>query len=216
MGLIGLGGGPVSILSQIKDKIGGKKYSQCFVPFKTDPSITSKLILGGEVTGNGVVSVPIVPQPDPTFYSVTLTGISVGSKLLPFRSDGSKVKPGNVIFDSGTPPLLLPKELRGRLITELRRAIAASPDPSSGDDRLCYVDNVDAPIVTLHLDGADMPLRTYNTFVQTPDGLHCLGVDGVDGDGGIIGNFAQANFLIGMDWDKLTVSFKPTDCAKHA
>ncbi|KAL9684499.1 hypothetical protein QQ045_021939 [Rhodiola kirilowii] len=126
-----------------------------------------KLILGGEVTEDGVVSVPIVPQPDPTFYSVTLTGISVGTTLLPFKPDGSDVKLGNVIFDSGTPPLLLPKEIRGRLIAELRKV---------------------------------------------PEGLHCLGVDGVHGEGGIIGNFAQANFLIGMDWDKLTVSFKATDC----
>uniref|UniRef100_A0A7N0VHW6 Peptidase A1 domain-containing protein n=1 Tax=Kalanchoe fedtschenkoi TaxID=63787 RepID=A0A7N0VHW6_KALFE len=217
MGLIGLGGGPVSILSQLSDKIGGKKYSQCLVPFKTDPSVTSKLILGGEVSGDDVVLVPIVPQPDPTFYSVTLSGISVGDKLLPFFSNGSQVNKGNVIFDSGTPPMLLPKEFRQRLIVELRNAIPITPDPSSSDEKLCYAgkNNVDAPVVTLHLDGADMPLRAVNTFVEVSDGVYCFAVDGVDGEGGIIGNFAQSNFLIGLDWDKKTVSFKPADCTKE-
>jgi hypothetical protein len=36
-----------------------------------------------------------------------------------------------------------------------------------------------------------------------------------EGGMGIIGNFAQANYLIGYDKEKMTLSFKHTDCTKN-
>lgn len=45
MGVIGLGGGPLSLVSQIGASFGGRRrFSQCLVPFHTDPSLGGKLI----------------------------------------------------------------------------------------------------------------------------------------------------------------------------
>lgn len=40
MGLIGLGGGPLSLVSQLGTIYGSKRFSQCLVPFHTDPHIS--------------------------------------------------------------------------------------------------------------------------------------------------------------------------------
>lgn len=111
MGLVGLGAGPLSLVSQIGTLFGGRKFSHCLLPFNTDPSITTKLSFGSEneVSGDGVVSTSLVSKQDPTPYFVTLEGISVGQKFLPFNSTGS-VSKGNMFLDSGTPPTIIPQE----------------------------------------------------------------------------------------------------------
>ncbi|PKI18245.1 hypothetical protein CRG98_049481, partial [Punica granatum] len=61
MGLIGLGKGPISFISQMGSAFGARRFSQCLVPFHTDPSISSKMSfgVGSEVKGPGVVSTPM-------------------------------------------------------------------------------------------------------------------------------------------------------------
>ena len=84
--IIGLGGA-VSLISQMGSSLGGgNKFSQCLVPFHTDNSISSKICFGSgsEVSGDGVVSTPLVATEEKTPYFVTLQGISVGDKYLPF------------------------------------------------------------------------------------------------------------------------------------
>ena len=55
-GIIGLGGGPLSLVSQLNKSIGGK-FSYCLVLTKNS-NVTSKINFGsnGLVSGNGVVS----------------------------------------------------------------------------------------------------------------------------------------------------------------
>ena len=48
MGIIGLGGGPLSLVSQIGNHFRGKRFSQCLVPFHTDPSIPGTISFGVE------------------------------------------------------------------------------------------------------------------------------------------------------------------------
>ena len=54
--IIGLGGGPLSLVSQLNKYIGGK-FSYCLVPAKNS-NVTGKINFGsnGLVSGNGVVS----------------------------------------------------------------------------------------------------------------------------------------------------------------
>ncbi|KEH29587.1 putative nepenthesin [Medicago truncatula] len=102
MGIIGLGRGPLSLVSQIGSSLGGNMFSQCLVPFNTNPSISSPMSFGkgSEVLGNGVVSTPLVSKTTyQSFYFVTLLGISVEDINLPFNA-GSSLEPaakGNVI-----------------------------------------------------------------------------------------------------------------------
>ncbi|KAK0591935.1 hypothetical protein LWI29_010514 [Acer saccharum] len=225
MGLIGLGGRNSSLVSQVCSKFGTKKFSHCLVPFHTDSSLTSKMYFGSnsEVSGLGVVSTPLVPKDGKiTFYFVTLEGISVGDKFIPYNSS-QPISKGNMLIDSGTPPTLLRKDFYKRLEDEVRGATKLTPyqDPQLGT-QLCYksqsVIDIDAPILTAHFyGGGKVPLIQTSTFIPPLEGVFCFAMQPIyDGDDvGIFGNFAQSSLLIDYDFDKQIVSFMPTDCTKQ-
>ncbi|XP_062165091.1 aspartic proteinase CDR1-like [Alnus glutinosa] len=218
MGIIGLGGWTLSFISQMASTFGGKKFSHCFSPFGTDPNITSKMSFGNgsEVFGDGVVSTPLISKNNVPWYFVTLRGISVGDKYLHYNLSGT-VSVGNVLLDSGTPPMYLPQDFHDRLVAEVKQQIPLEPI-SEYLPRLCYIseNNLDGPILTVHFEGADVLLMPIHTF-PAKNGISCFEVYPRDSsvDGSIIyGNYAQSNFLIGYDMEKMTISFKPTDCTK--
>ncbi|TKY71086.1 Aspartic proteinase CDR1 [Spatholobus suberectus] len=221
MGIIGLGGGPVSLISQIGASFGGKMFSQCLVPFHTDVSVSSKMSFGkgSKVSGKGVVSTPLVAKQDKTPYFVTLLGISVGNNYLHFNGSSQSVAKGNMFIDSGTPPTILPTQLYVRVVAQVRSQVALTPITDDEDlgSELCYrtTNNLGGPVLTAHFEGADVKLSPIQTFISPKDGVFCLGFTNTSSDGGIYGNFAQSNYLIGFDLERQVVSFKPTDCTKH-
>ncbi|XP_034708993.1 aspartic proteinase CDR1-like [Vitis riparia] len=197
MGLFGTGGRPLSLTSQIMSTLGsGRKFSQCLVPFRTDPSITSKIIFGpeAEVSGSDVVSTPLVTKDDPTYYFVTLDGISVGDKLFPFSSSSPMATKGNVFIDAGTPPTLLPRDFYNRLVQGVKEAIPMEPvqDPDL-QPQLCYrsATLIDGPILTAHFDGADVQLKPLNTFISPKEGVYCFAMQPIDGDTGILATLSR-------------------------
>ena len=132
------------------------------MPYNTDPRISSSLSIGSgsEVQGPGVITAQLVRVSHQTYYSLTLTGISVGKTLVPYSMSRPPAK-GNTILDTSTPQTLLPKELYGRLAAEVQRHIPSKPI----DDTLCYKDNVGDLVMTLHFDGGvDLRLSTVQTF----------------------------------------------------
>ncbi|CAK8569283.1 unnamed protein product [Lathyrus sativus] len=218
MGIIGLGRGPTSLISQVSPLFGGKKFSQCLVPFHTDIKIASKMSIGkgSEVSGEGVVTTPMVITPDPTSYLVTLLGVSVEDIYFPYNSNGDASK-GNMLVDSGTPPIYIPNDLYDRVAKEIRNKVSMEPvtdDPSLGT-QLCYKTNtnLDGPNLTFHFENADIVLTPIQTFVSPKNGVFCLAMNNQTEEGGIYGNFAQSNYLIGFDIEKELISFKPADCA---
>ncbi|KAK3447430.1 hypothetical protein EUGRSUZ_A02955 [Eucalyptus grandis] len=219
MGIVGIGKGPISLISQIGTSFGGRRFSQCLVPFHTPPTISSKMSFGSgsEVSGPGTVTTSLVALQDPTYYFVTLNGISVGSTYLPFSSSGAVTK-GNMFLDSGTPPTIVPRDFYNRLEAEVKRAVELTPiDDPQLRPQLCYGRDVQAkgPVLTAHFDGkAEVELKQTSTFIEAKDGIFCFAMTSTDSPGGIFGNFAQTDHLIGFDLDKNTVSFKPTDCTK--
>lgn len=153
MGIFGLRGGPTSLVSRLGSLLGGRKFSYCLAPFHTYPSIESNITFGkgSEVFGEGVVSTPLVLQDNLRFYHVTVKGISVGVKLLPFDSSG-KVSKGNMYLDSGTPTTYISTDLYDPLVAELKKQIPTKPvedDPNLGT-QLCYKSktNLRGPILT--------------------------------------------------------------------
>ncbi|WJX60146.1 saccharopepsin [Trifolium repens] len=224
MGIIGLGRGPLSLVSQIGPLFGGKKMSQCLVPFNTDVRISSKMSFGkgSEVLGDDVVTTPmVIPQHDPTPYLITLLGISVENTYLPFNiSSLEPIIKGNMLVDSGTPPTILPQKLYDRVAAEVRNRVPLKPisDDSSIGTQLCYrtETNLNGPMLTFHFEGANVLLRPIQIFIPPKDGVFCLALtNNTSSDRGIYGNFAQSNYLIGFDLEKQVVSFKPTNCIKH-
>ncbi|WVZ10181.1 hypothetical protein V8G54_014711 [Vigna mungo] len=220
MGIIGLGGGPLSLVSQIGSLYGSRRFSQCLVPFHADPQTSGTISFGdgSDVSGEGVVITPLVYEEGQSSYLVTLEGISVGDIFVPFNSSEMLAK-GNIMIDSGTPATYLPQELYDRLVEELKVQSSLLPidyDPDL-DTQLCYRSdtNLEGPPLIAHFEGADVPLMPIQTFIAPKDGVFCFAMAGTTDGEYIFGNFAQSNILIGFDLDKKLVSFKPTDCANQ-
>ncbi|KFK24181.1 hypothetical protein AALP_AAs68745U000200 [Arabis alpina] len=216
-GIVGLGGGAVSLVSQLGDSIDGK-FSYCLVPFTSEKDLASKINFGTNaiVWGKGVVSTPLIKKSPETFYYLTLESISVGSKKIQFPGINSGTSEGNIIIDSGTTLTMLPTEF----YSQLEEAVASQIEAERQEDpqgvlSLCYSATADlkAPVITMHFDGADVKLDFSNSFVQLSEELVCFAFRGSD-DLSIYGNLSQMNFLVGYDTVSQKVSFKPADCAK--
>ncbi|GMY05101.1 aspartic proteinase CDR1-like [Fagus crenata] len=222
--LIGLGRGSLSLISQLNQSIYGK-FSYCLVPNTENSNATSKINFGSNamVSSNGVVSTPLVAKedPNPSFYYLTLEGISIGSKKFAYNasSKAGTTEEGNIFIDSGTTLTYIPPELYEDLVSALEKAIDAERVSFPGGI-LCYKskDDIDVPIITAHFAGADLKLQSFNTFRSVDDDVVCFNMMPVGSNGvnfPIFGNMAQINFLVGYDLKAKKVSFMPTDCTKH-
>lgn len=177
-GIIGLGGGSTSLVSQLGESINGK-FSYCLVPLMSETGLTSKINFGtnGVVSGNGVVSTPLVKKDPATFYFLTLEAISVGSKKIQFLGTIFGTKEGNIIIDSGTTLTLLPSGFYYALESAVASTIEAErvQDPK-GVLSLCYSDgsSFEGLDITVHFRGGDVKLNSVNTFVEVSEDLYCL------------------------------------------
>lgn len=203
-GIVGLGGGDISLISQMRTTIAGK-FSYCLVPVSS-----TKINFGtnGIVSGPGVVSTPLTKAK--TFYVLTIDAISVGNQRL-------GVSTPDIVIDSGTTLTFLPQGYNSNLLSVMSSMIEAQPvaDPT-GSLELCYSFNSlsQVPEVTIHFRGADVKLSPSNFFVKVSEDIVCSVFTGTNSVP-IYGNIMQTNFLVGYDIEQQTVSFKPTDCTKQ-
>ncbi|XP_076904422.1 aspartic proteinase CDR1-like [Bidens hawaiensis] len=218
-GIIGLGGGPFSLVTQMGSSINGK-FSYCLVQMFSHTERSSKMYFGdaARVSGDGVVSTPLFSGNPDTFYYLNFQGITVGRQRVDFYTTKPTLVEGNIIIDSGTSLTLLPESFYNRVQLAVRRSmqdiVPIRPDPQN-NLRLCYnpLEVMDLPVMVAHFNGADLELDPMNTFVRLGNDSICLAFAPVDGVV-IFGNLAQMNFLVGYDHNKKTVSFKRTDCMK--
>ncbi|CAH2034731.1 unnamed protein product [Thlaspi arvense] len=228
-GLVGLGGGPLSLISQLGSSIG-KKFSYC-LPHSFTSNGTGFLNLGANSIpsnpskGSVVVTTPLVAGNPDTFYYLTLEAITVGQTKLPYtrggRSGGEskKTTPGNMIIDSGTTLTLLDSRFYDGFGAAVEKSVTGAKrasDPQGGLP-LCFKTvgkAVGFPAITMHFTGADVKLSRINAFLKTGEDTVCLSMvpspDGV----GMYGNLAQMGFLVGYDLETRTVSFQHRDCAR--
>lgn len=102
-GIVGLGQGPLSLISQASS-ITSKKFSYCLVPLGSTK--TSPMLIGDSAAAGGVAYTALPTNTaNPTFYYADLTGISVSGKAVTypvgtFSIDASGQ--GGFILDSGT------------------------------------------------------------------------------------------------------------------
>lgn len=226
-GVIGMGVGPGSLITQMDSVIGGK-FSYCLVYNAYNNPKSSKMHFGGRaaVTGASVVSTPL--QIFKNSYALSLKGISVGTTRLAestlFNSSSSYSSKifgffnHRIIVDSGTTLTHLPKNLYTSLEAEMKKQMSLTPvaDPERLQ-RLCYqMDDarIRGPIITLHFVGANVKLYPINNFLKVSKNVHCLGFVSDKGVA-ILGNLAQVNFLVGFDLKRKVVSFKRTDCSSY-
>jgi hypothetical protein len=128
-GLLGLGGKPESLVSQTAEQYG-RAFSYCLPPGKH----TSGFLALGAASNNtaGFVFAPMRQFSNfPTFYVVSLTGISVGGKQLDILP---AVFSNGMVIDSGTVITSLPATAYSALRSAFRSAMSAYPLLPPNDD----------------------------------------------------------------------------------
>ncbi|CAI9771654.1 unnamed protein product [Fraxinus pennsylvanica] len=225
-GIVGLGGGALSIVNQLKNSIGGK-FSYCLTQID-EPNVPSKISFGSDalVSGPNVVSTPLIKKSSDTFYYLNLEGVSVGTTKFFYKPlknfdsisvDASSDDQGNIIIDSGTTLTFLPQQIYEQLEAALVKAIKGKRVTNpQGLLNLCYHvtgEKFDPPTIVAHFTGADVELPPTSTFLEVGEGMVCLTLVPSE-DLTIYGNLSQMNYLVGYDLVNNKVSFKPTDCSK--
>ncbi|RVW17763.1 Aspartic proteinase nepenthesin-1 [Vitis vinifera] len=199
-GLLGLGRGVLSLVSQL----GTQKFSYCLTSIHENK--TSSLLFGSLAYSNfnpgKIPRTPLIQNPLlPSYYYLSLKGITVGYTLLPIPEfvfqlgkDGS----GGMILDSGTTITYLQEDafdvLKNAFISQTELQVANSS--TTGLD-LCFhlpVKNaaeVKVPKLIFHFKGLDLALPVENYMVSDPEmGLICLAIDAT-GSLSILGTFSS-------------------------
>jgi hypothetical protein len=238
-GIIGLGRGALSLVSQL----GDTRFSYCLTPYLRDAAKPSHLFVGASagLSGGGapVTSVPFARNPNEypfsTFYYLPLVGVSVGTARLAIpaaafelRRVATGVWAGGSLIDSGSPFTTLVDKAYQALRAELVRQLGASlVHPPTGGLDLC-VARGDAgrvvPPLVLHFGGGggDVMVPPENYWAPVDGATDCMVVfnsaAGSDAalplnETTIIGNYMQQDVHLLYDLGNGVLSFQTADCS---
>ncbi|KAK4436937.1 protein ASPARTIC PROTEASE IN GUARD CELL 1 [Sesamum alatum] len=215
-GLLGLGGGKLSLPSQIK----ANSFSYCLV--NRDSSSTSTLEFNTARPADAVLA-PLLRNPSiKTFRYVGLTGISVGGRAVPIPSSlialGSDGR-GGVIIDSGTSVTRLRTEVYS-LVRDAFRSMTQNLPPAGGFSLFdtCYnlngMSRVKVPTLSFQFSGGKtLSLPPTNYLIPVDDGgKFCFAFAGTSGPLSIMGNVQQQGTRVSFDLANNYIGFSPNKC----
>ncbi|KAG2577796.1 hypothetical protein PVAP13_6NG172400 [Panicum virgatum] len=209
-GLMGLGGGPQSLVSQTAGTFG-TAFSYCLPP---TPASTGFLTLGASSGGGAdFVTTPMIRNDRiPAYYQVALEAIVVdGTQLDVPRS----VFSGGSLMDSGTVVTWLPPTAYSALSSAFRARMAQYPQaPGRGALDTCFdfsgggVPSV-PPVSLVFAGGAVVKLDVGGIMLD-----NCLAFTANEDDNSlsIIGNVQQRTFEVLYDVGQSTVGFRAGAC----
>lgn len=216
-GIIGLARGPMSLSSQLGDRIDNK-FSYCLVPNNVEKSSTFSFGSSTSPDTADVVKVPILQSQETLFYKLNLESITVADTAVPMVNSGSTG--GNIIIDSGTTFTFLPTAVVDGLISAISNVVTLPivVDPQGVFDLCFNVETGSNELPDLKLDfgnDAVITLPPLNMFTKISDSVTCFAVIPTKDDSrdNIFGNVAQQNFRIEYDVGNKILSFAPTDCS---
>lgn len=216
-GLLGLGGGPLSLTKQIK----ASSFSYCLVD--RDSSKSSTLDFNSAAPGAESVFAPLVKNGKvDTFYYVGLTGMSVGGKTVSippslFQMDESG--DGGIIVDSGTAIT----RLQTQAYNSLRDAFVKFTGGFKSTSGValfdtCYdfssLSSVRVPTVSFQFTGGRslaLPAKNYLIPVDSA-GTFCFAFAPTTSSLSIIGNVQQQGTRVTFDLAQSRVGFTPNKC----
>ncbi|KAL3625465.1 hypothetical protein CASFOL_030919 [Castilleja foliolosa] len=233
-GALGLGRGPLSLVSQLK----ANKFAYCLPSFD-NPNKTGVVLFGDRVkTLSKMITARLLRNPisNPSSYYIEFLGISINNVLLNIpkstfeinRTDGS----GGLIVDTGSTMTYLSQSVFNEVAKEVDSQMDLTPATAFEDIGLplCYniPYNIEKdfkfPIITLHFNNQtklELPLEsTFREYTDksTNQNISCLAMAAASpSDRGMssLGNMQQQNTLVVYDLVKQTVSFRPnTKCDK--
>ncbi|KAF8023338.1 hypothetical protein BT93_F0749 [Corymbia citriodora subsp. variegata] len=206
-GLLGLGRGPLSLLSQTGSLYSGL-FSYCLPSFKSY-YFSGSLKLGPVGQPKSIRTTPLLRNPHrPSLYYVNLTGISVGKVLVPvdpkFLAFDPNTGAGTVI-DSGTVITRFVEPLYNAMRDEFRKQVKG-PFSSLGAFDTCFTASNEAvaPVIAFHFPGLDLKLPLENSLIHSSSGsLACLAMavapNNVNSVLNVIANLQQQNMRILYD-----------------
>lgn len=215
-GLLGLGGGPLSLTSQLK----ATSLSYCFVD--RDSAASSTLDFNSARPADSVTAPLLRNRAVKTFFYVGLSGLSVGGRPLSlpaslFQMDASGR--GGIIVDSGTAVTRLPTQAYAALRDAFRagtRNLRLASGVSLFDT--CYdfssLSSVRVPTVSfLFGAGKEFHLPASNYLVPVDSsGTFCLAFAPTSSSPAIIGNIQQQGARVSYSLSDMLVGFSPNKC----
>nr|CAD1833467.1 unnamed protein product [Ananas comosus var. bracteatus] len=219
-GLLGLGRGPLSFLSQTQNLYGGT-FSYCLPSFKS-LNFSGTLRLGPKGQPQRIKTTPLLANPHrPSLYYVNMTGVRVGRRVLPIPPSALAFDPATgagTVVDAGTMFTRLAPPAYAALRDEFRRRVGAPLAPPLGGFDTCYnVSIAPAPAVTFLFDGAAVTLPEDNVLIHSTAGtITCLAMaaapDGLNAVLNVIANMQQQNHRVLFDVPNARVGFAREMC----
>ncbi|WCJ21988.1 Eukaryotic aspartyl protease family protein [Euphorbia peplus] len=215
-GLVGLGGGPLSLTNQLK----ATSFSYCLV--NRDSSASSTLDFNSGPVGDPVVAPLLKSSKIDTFYYVGLTGMSVGGHALSipetvFRLDDSGN--GGVIVDCGTAIT----RLQTQAYNSLRDAFVSMTPNLKATSGVALFDtcydlsgqtSVKVPTVSFQFaEGKSWDLPAANYLIPVDGtGTYCFAFAPTSSSLSIIGNVQQQGTRVSFDLANNRVGFSSNKC----
>ncbi|KAG5247497.1 protein ASPARTIC PROTEASE IN GUARD CELL [Salix suchowensis] len=219
-GLLGLGGGPLSLTNQLK----ATSFSYCLV--NRNSAGSSTLDFNSVPLGGDSVTAPLMKNRKiDTFYYVGLSGMSVGGQMVSipesvFRLDASGN--GGIIVDSGTAITRLQtqaynplRDAFAKMTQNLERTSAVALFDTCYD--LSGQTSVRVPTVSFHFTGGkswNLPAANYLVPVDSA-GTFCFAFAPTTSSLSIIGNVQQQGTRVTFDLANSRMGFSPNKCTYH-
>ncbi|XP_062097849.1 aspartyl protease AED3 [Humulus lupulus] len=206
-GLLGLGRGPMSLLSQSGSLYSGV-FSYCLPSFKSF-YFSGSLKLGPLGQPKNIRTTPLLKNPHrPSLYYVNLTGLSVGRVLVPIAPEFLAFNPqtgSGTVIDSGTVITRFVEPVYAAIREEFRKQVQG-PFSTLGAFDTCFEGKREmlAPLITLHFTGMDLKLPLENSLIHSSAGtVACLAMAAapmnVNSVLNVIANLQQQNLRILFD-----------------
>ncbi|KAJ9179607.1 hypothetical protein P3X46_011377 [Hevea brasiliensis] len=219
-GLLGLGGGSMSLVGQLGGQTGGA-FSYCLVSRGSE--VSGSLEFGRGAMPVGAAWIPLIRNPRaPSFYYIGLSGLGVGGMKVPISEEVfqlNEVGNGGVVMDTGTAVTRLPTvayvAFRNAFIAQTGNLPRAS-GISIFDT--CYnlfgFVSVRVPTVSFYFSGGPILTLPANNFLIPVDdvGTYCFAFAASPSGLSIIGNIQQEGIQISFDGANGFVGFGPNVC----
>ncbi|KAE9621530.1 hypothetical protein Lal_00033107 [Lupinus albus] len=206
-GLLGLGRGPLSLLSQTQN-LYQSIFSYCLPSFKS-LNFSGSLKLGPSAQPKNIKFTPLLKNPRrSSLYYVNLFAIRVGNKIVDIPPPALAFNPttgAGTIFDSGTVFTRLVKPAYVAVRDEFRRRVGANLTVTSlGGFDTCYTVPIVTPTITFLFDGMNVTLPQDNILIHSTAGsTTCLAMasapDNVNSVLNVIANMQQQNHRVLYD-----------------
>ncbi|CAM8942960.1 unnamed protein product [Rhodiola kirilowii] len=206
-GLLGLGRGPMSLLSQSGSLYSGV-FSYCLPSFKSY-YFSGSLKLGPVGQPTKIKYTPLLKNPHrPSLYYVNLTGVTIGKVLVHLPQEHLAFDPATgagTIIDSGTVITRFVEPVYNAIRDEFRTQVKG-PFSSLGAFDTCFAATHEdlAPAIKFHFTNLDLTLPMENSLIHSSAGsLACLAMaaapNNVNSVLNVIANLQQQNLRILFD-----------------